>query len=96
MFSVNVIRQQWVNNVYSKVFSVEARVDLLFRRKNLIKTSVKPICIRWNRNQCLVIDASEGGGQVRKRVILVEQRRCEWADSWNGKVRVRLSGGRVS
>src|SRR3984885_11430754 len=96
MLSVHVVRQQWVYNVHSKVLPVEPGVHLLLRGNDLINSGIEAVCIRWNGNQRLVIDAAKRGGQIRQWIVSIQQRRSEGADIRNGKVRIRLHGRGIS
>src|ERR1700677_2949173 len=96
MFAIYVVRQQWVYNVDSKIFPVEPGIHLLLRSNHLVNACIEPVCIRWNRNECLVIDTTESRGQVRKRIVRIQERRSKRIDVRNGKVRIGLSRGWVS
>src|ERR1700721_3266383 len=96
MFAIYVVRQQWVYNLNSKIFSVDPSIPLLLRSNHLVNACIEPVCIRWNRNECLVIDTTESRGQVRKGIVRIQERRSKRIDVRNGKVRMGLSGGGVS
>src|ERR1700722_19421417 len=88
MLGVHVVRQQWVYNVHSKILPVEPGIHLLLRGKDLVNSGIEAVCVRWNRHQCLVIDAAKRRGQIRQWIVSIQQRRGEGADVRNGKVRI--------
>src|SRR6202021_1702510 len=65
MLRVHIVRQQWVYNVHRKVLPVESGIHLLLGGNDLIDGGVEAVCVRWNRNQRLVIDSAKRGGQIR-------------------------------
>src|ERR1700679_2439884 len=93
MFAIYVVRQQWVYNVNSKIFSVEPSIHLLLRSNHLVNACIEPVCIRWNRNECLVIDTTESRGQVRNGKVRIGLSRG-WVSQHRISVRSAWKGGR--
>src|SRR5580704_5336977 len=91
MFGVHVVWQQRIDNVNSKIFPAESGIQLLLRSNNLINPGIESISIRWNRNQGLVVDSPKSGGQVRQRIVLIQQCRSKRTDIRYGEVRIWLT-----